>query len=117
MSLVDELITASVSGVMGLFGVFVGSKLSQKSSHEASDRAIRHEHEVRRSALRHECELNLNMETEQPADELWSYETTVLHESSVHAGAFSPTVLQRIIWVRVANNKLEAKLTHLRSEP
>jgi hypothetical protein len=58
--------------------------------------------------------LNLNLGKEQPPEGLWSFDTRVLAECSVHAAAFPPVVLQRIIWARTANEQLEASLGSLR---
>ncbi len=100
-----------------------------KEEREAGDRRLREERDyaeaVRRrerqaedeawwKALHHECWLNINLDKEQPADGLWSFDTRVLRDSTAHAAAFSEIVLQRIIWARTANEKLEAGLSSLR---
>jgi hypothetical protein len=114
MGIVDDLITAGVSAVTGFSGVRIGVKATRKTSVESFERAVHRENEAWRVALRHECELNAKLEMDQSPDDLWSYETRMLRESSAHAGAFTSEVLQRIVWARSANGRLEALLVRLR---
>jgi hypothetical protein len=75
----------------------------------------RREDETWRMALHQECCQNIDLGKERPADGPWSLDTSVLSDSSRHASAFSADVLQRIIWARTANERLEARLSSLRA--
>ncbi len=118
MNLGDDLITAGVSagvgGTAALWGAWIGAKATRRASAEAFDRAASREDAAWRKALHRECLQNINLNQDLGAEELWSFDTRVLRDCPTHAGAFSPTVLQRIIWARTANEQLEVALDHLR---
>ncbi len=113
----DDLVTAGLSGLAALLGAWIGARATRRASVEAFDRAAGREDEAWQKALHQECLLNINLDKEQPPDDLWSFDTGVLRDCPAHAAAFSEMVLQRIIWARTANEKLEVALAYLREYP
>jgi hypothetical protein len=106
VSVIDDLVTAGVTAVVGgaaaLAGAMIGARATRQASIASFEQAVRSEEESWRRALHTECWQNINMQTEQPADGLWSLDTRVLSDSVAHASAFPDEVLQRIIWARTA---------------
>ncbi|HUZ24344.1 MAG TPA: hypothetical protein VMV07_11345 [Streptosporangiaceae bacterium] len=81
----------------------------------ALERAAHRAEAAWRKALHYECWQNIDLAKEQPPDGLWSFDTQILRDSAAHAAGFSDGVLQRIIWARTANGKLESALAQIRA--
>ena len=64
-------------------------------------------------ALWQECFQNIHLDTELSPVGLWTYETSILREAPRHASAFTATVLQRVVWARTANEKLERSIAEI----
>lgn len=96
-------------GLAALLSAWIAAWANRRASAEAFDCVVRHEDDAWRRTLHHECLQNIDLGKEQP-DGLWSFDTRVLRDCPAAAAAFFKTVLQRIIWVRTANEELEACL-------
>jgi hypothetical protein len=118
VSLGDDLVVAGVSaglsGTAALVGAWIGAKATRRAFAEDFDRVTENEVMAWRLALHQECLQNINLNRELPGEGRWSFQTRVLRDCSSHARAFSPTVLQRVIWAVTANEQLEAVLYSIR---
>jgi hypothetical protein len=114
VSLGDDLVTAGVSGVAALVGAWIGARATRRASTEAFDRAAERDSQAWRLALHRECLQNIDLSKELSEQGLWSFQTRVLRDCPSHAGAFSATVLQHVIWAVTADEQLEAVLNSMR---
>ncbi len=64
-------------------------------------------------ALWQECFQNIHLDAELSPVDLWTYEMSLLREAPRHAPAFTATVLQRVVWARTANEKLEQSIQEI----
>lgn len=120
MSWIDDLITAGavvIGGGIGwgaaVTGARIGASATREASIEAFKRQREQEHNDWRMALWQECYQNIHLDTELSPVGLWTYETSILREALRHASAFTATVLQRVVWARTANEKLEQSIADI----
>lgn len=127
MELADGLIIAVagafVSGLAAILGAVIGARSTRRATAEALQEAARQETAAReearrqvaagwRMALHYECLNNIEL-TKEPPDGFWSFDFTVMRQCSADPGAFTPEVLQRMIWARAANERADALIARL----
>lgn len=109
------IITAVISATAAIVGAIIGGKLSLKAARESFERAEEVDRETWRDALHDECVLNIRLFHEDP-DGTWDFETRVLYEISLHAGALSPTDKYRIRRIKLAVGQVVDTLALWREE-
>jgi hypothetical protein len=115
VDLADDLLIAGVGAVLSggaaIFGAWIGAKSTRQATTRSFELAAAQEDAGWREALRRECEINLtrwgDLDSKSPN---WSFDSSVLADSTRHARAFSPEVFQRIISVKTNNDKVEETL-------
>ena len=119
MALGDDIIIAGVGAVLSGGAAIYGARIGARSTRETALNVFKlradQEDATWREALLRECELNLTRSTDLSLDDLyWSFDSQVLSESLLHSSAFTADALQRIIWIRQHNDKVEATLAFAR---
>jgi hypothetical protein len=115
VDLPDDLLIAGVGAVLSggaaIFGARIGAKSTRQATTRSFELAAAQEDAAWREALRRECEINLTRWGDlDPKGVDWTFDSSVLADSTLHARAFSAEVFQRIISVKTNNDKVEETL-------